>query len=719
MADSKLDPNKSYGWTGKILRVNLTDKTVSVSPTDPYKEYLGGMGIANKIMYDEVPAGTDPLSPENKIVFAVGPLTATGVPLAGRTTIASLSTYTTDHQVVDAHTGGMIGAAIKKAGWDAIVIEGASDEPVYLKIDDDDIEIKPADQVWGQGTRATTEALSRKEGTDFCVATIGPAGENLLPYACIINSRNHSAGAGAAAVMGSKKLKALVVRGSQPIYVADPQEVADLSDYMLREIVGSNNNHVVPSTQQEWAEYFDKGSRWTAQKGLTWALAEGGPIDTGEPKPGEINTVGYRCMKAFKDEGPEAEKYTIKMDGCHSCPIHCYSDLRVPASAANGGYEITGNTCVPNFPFTNYMIKILGDNTSVEAGSEDALIWDQVFGSTMDDLGLWCNYGQIYRDIAHCYATGLLQKVLPPEEYAEINWEGFKNNDPSTVPPLLAKIAANDSEIAYIGHGPIVWTERWNDPDWWNTPASTLINVRGWPVHHAHECFGQVGLLYNMVFNRDDMIHSAVNFQGCGLPFELKQQIAAEVWGDASAIDPDKNYTPMNEYKANFAWWSIVTDVLHDSLTLCNWVWPMTMSPTKARDYRGDLDLEAKFMKAVTGEDVTTEDLYKMGAKITTLQRANTARGMVGANGQMGTNDFRNVHDVVTEWPFTMDPDIEVFTEGTNKMDKEDFQTALTMMYECFGWDPELGCPTAECLDYYDMPDVKEDLAALGLLPDA
>ena len=719
MADSKLDPNKSYGWTGKILRVNLTDKTVSVSPTDPYKEYLGGMGIANKIMYDEVPAGTDPLSPENKIVFAVGPLTATGVPLAGRTTIASLSTYTTDHQVVDAHTGGMIGAAIKKAGWDAIVIEGASDEPVYLKIDDDDVEIKPADQVWGQGTRATTEALSRKEGTDFCVATIGPAGENLLPYACIINSRNHSAGAGAAAVMGSKKLKALVVRGSQPIYVADPQEVADLSDYMLREIVGSNNNHVVPSTQQEWAEYFDKGSRWTAQKGLTWALAEGGPIDTGEPKPGEINTVGYRCMKAFKDEGPEAEKYSIKMDGCHSCPIHCYSDLRVPASAANGGYEITGNTCVPNFPFTNYMIKILGDNTSVEAGSEDALIWDQVFGSTMDDLGLWCNYGQIYRDIAHCYATGLLQKVLPPEEYAEINWEGFKNNDPSMVPPLLAKIAANDSEIAYIGHGPIVWTERWNDPDWWNTPASTLINVRGWPVHHAHECFGQVGLLYNMVFNRDDMIHSAVNFQGCGLPFELKQQIAAEVWGDASAIDPDKNYTPMNEYKANFAWWFIVTDVLHDSLTLCNWVWPMTMSPTKARDYRGDLDLEAKFMKAVTGEDVTTEDLYKMGAKITTLQRANTARGMVGTNGQMGTNDFRNVHDVVTEWPFTMDPDIEVFTEGTNKMDKEDFQTALTMMYECFGWDPELGCPTAECLDYYDMPDVKEDLAALGLLPDA
>ena len=201
MADSKLDPNKSYGWTGKILRVNLTDKTVSVSPTDPYKELHRRYGPGQQ---DHVrrgsSAGTDPLAPENKVVFAVGPLTATGVPLAGRTTIASLSTYTKDHQVVDAHCGGMIGAAIKKAGWDAIVIEGASDEPVYLKIDDDNVEIKPADQVWGLGTRATTEALSRKEGTDFCVATIGPAGENLLPYACIINSRNHSAGAGTAAV---------------------------------------------------------------------------------------------------------------------------------------------------------------------------------------------------------------------------------------------------------------------------------------------------------------------------------------------------------------------------------------------------------------------------------------------------------------------------------------------------------------------------------------
>ena len=700
---------KSYGWAGKILRVNLTTGSITTESTAPYKEYIGGMGLANKIMYDEVPAGTDPLSEESKIVYAVGPLTASGVPLAGRTTISFLSTFTKDHLVVDAHCGGMIGARIKLAGYDAIIVEGKSDKPVYLHIKDDQVEIKDASFVWGMGTRSTTEALNRLEGNRACVATIGPAGENLLPYAVMMNSRNHSAGAGLGCIMGSKKLKALVVEGNGSVNVKDPKALADLSDYMLREIVGSNNNHVVPSTQQEWAEYYDKGTRWTARKGLYWADAEGEPIETGEPKPGEINTVGYRCMKTTKDEGPEAEKYTIKMNGCHSCPIHCYSDMRIPGSAEHGGFEITGNTCVPNFPYL-YMIGILGENAGgVKNFSESGVIWNQAIGSTVDDLGLWCNYAQLYRDIAHCVAKGIFKRVLPEDEYNMFDWDAFKNDDPSIMVKILRHIAQNDNEMSYLGHGPIVWCKRWNDMEWFDTTASCLINYRGWPVHHAHECFGQVGAVYNMMFNRDDMIHSAVNFQGCGLPIEKKREIAKEVWGGEDAIDEDKNYTPMNEHKAKFCWWSIVTDVLHDSLTLCNWVWPMTMSPSKTRDYRGDLDLESKFMKAVTGEDITTEELYKRGAAIMTLQRANTMRGM-------GTNDFRGVHDVYTEWPFTKDPDIKPFTAGTDKMEKEDFQTALTMVYKEFGWDEKTGAPTADSLDNYNLTDVKEDLQSKGLL---
>ena len=701
------EDNISFGWAGKIARVNLTTGAITVESTDPYKQYIGGMGIANKIMYDEVPAGTDPLAPESKVIFAVGPLTASGVPLAGRTTLAHLSTFTKDHLVVDSHMGGMFGAKLKLAGWDALIVEGASDKPVFIKIIDDDITIESADGVWGLGTRAATEALNTLVSDKACVATIGPAGENLLPYSNIINARNHSAGAGVGAILGSKKCKAVVVEGNGSVYVKDPQAVAELSDYMLADIIGSNNNHVVPSTQQEWAEFYDEGSRWTARDGLTWAMAEGGPINTGEPKPGELNTVGYRCMKSTKDLGPAAEKYTVKMNGCHSCPIHCYSDLRVEAAGSTAGFETVGNTCAANFPVSIYMKKILG----LEIADDESVLWDMTTQATMDNLGLWCNYAQLYRDIAHCYRAGVFEKNLPAEEYASINWAGFENEskDPTVMVEILTKLAKNDSELAYIGYGPLVWCERWNDQSWFDTATSTLINYRGWPVHHAIECFGQVGAVYNMMFNRDDMIHSAVNFQGCGLPWEIKRQIAKEVWGSETAIDQNKNYTPMNEYKAKFCWWSIVTDVLHDCLTLCNWVWPMTMSPSKSRDYRGDLDLEAKFYTAVTGEEMTRDELYKRAASVMTLQRANTVRGM-------GTNDMRNEHDTITEWVFTKDPEIQPFTAGTDKMEREDFQTALGMVYKEFGWDEQKGCPTAACLDDYGMADVKDELQSLGLL---
>ncbi len=234
-------------------------------------------------------------------------------------------------------------------------------------------------------------------------------------------------------------------------------------------------------------------------------------------------------------------------------------------------------------------------------------------------------------------------------------------------------------------------------------------------MHHSIETFGQVGGLYNMMFNRDDMIHSAVNFHGCGLPYDLKAEMAAEMWGEGS-IDPVKNYTPMNEAKAEFAWWSIVTDVLHDSLVLCNWVWPMAMAPAKERSYRGDLDLEAQFYTAVTGQEVTIDDLYKAGERIMTLQRANTVRGMKDKDGNVGCNDMRNVHDVITEWAFEKDPDIEPFTAGTDKMEREDWKTALSMLYKRFGWDEELGCPTAECLADLGMDDVAAELKELGLL---
>ncbi|MBS5736272.1 MAG: aldehyde ferredoxin oxidoreductase, partial [Collinsella intestinalis] len=135
----------SYGWAGWIARVNLTSGDITEeSDVEMQKDYIGGMGFANKIMYDEVGPEVDWMDEENKVVLAVGPLTGSGVPLAGRSTWASLSTFTTDHLVVDMHCGGQLGAMLKYSGHDGLIIEGKADKPCYIFIDDDKISIEDA-----------------------------------------------------------------------------------------------------------------------------------------------------------------------------------------------------------------------------------------------------------------------------------------------------------------------------------------------------------------------------------------------------------------------------------------------------------------------------------------------------------------------------------------------------------------------------------------------
>lgn len=705
----------SYGWTGKLVRVNLSSDTISIEDDSHLQDdYIGGMGFANKILYDEVPAGVDWKDEEAKIVLAAGPLTGSGVPLAGRSTWSHLSTFTTDHLVVNSHNGGMIGAALKYSGHDAIIIEGAADTPVYILIDDDTISIEDASDVWGRGTREAAEILCRKHGTDFCPAVIGPAGENLLPYSVIINARSHSAGAGAGACLGVKKCKGVVIRGTKAVHVADPQMVADLSDYMIDQLLGALNNHVVPATQQSWAEYYDAGSRWTARKGLYWGAAEGDPIELGECPPHNPNKVGFRTMIGPYDHGPIAKDYAVKMSGCHGCPVRCYANMHVPKAMEITGYQASGNTCATSTPYT-YMMGMM----EADLPEEEIYFNDVVMTNTQDDLGLWCNYGQLYRDLVHVVESGVYESHASAEELARLDWDKIRGGDVREVVNMFIMLCQNDSELAKVAHGPIVWARDWDDMGWFDDVQSKLTSYRGWPEHHANDCLAQVGAVTSCMFNRDPMVHSAEDFRTCGLPQDLKRQMAKEMWGAEEALDGTLDYTPMNEAKAELTWWSTITDILHDSLVVCNWVWPMAMSPDYQRSYRGDLDLEAQFYTAVTGHETTIDDLYRGAERILTLQRAMTARGMRDQDGNMGCNDFRAMHDVLTDWVYDKDPDIEAFTPGTDKLEREDFQTALTLFYRRMGWDEKLGCPTRQCLTDLGMDDVAAELEELGLLPDS
>jgi len=214
-------------WPGKLLRVNLTEGTWKTEEIDPElaRNYIGGRGLGSKILCDEIDPTIDPLSPENKLLFMSGPLTGTGAPASARYMVVTKSPLT--GTIASSNSGGYFPAELRFTGLNGIIFEGKAEKPVSLWINDDQIELKSAEHLWGKPTHET-EDLIREEIEDpwlareTRIACIGPAGEKLSRIACIVNDKHRAAGrSGVGAVMGSKNLKAVVVKGSQGIQAAD------------------------------------------------------------------------------------------------------------------------------------------------------------------------------------------------------------------------------------------------------------------------------------------------------------------------------------------------------------------------------------------------------------------------------------------------------------------------------------------------------------------
>lgn len=213
---------KIFGWHGKVLRVNLSsEKTASEEiEYELLNGFVGGRGLGVKMLYDELQPGVDPLSPENKLVFAVGPVTGTGAPMSGRHAVVSKSPLTGG--VFDSNSGGSFGVELKSTGFDAVVLEGKASSPVYVYVSDGKVEIRDASAAWGKDTQETTRWLLGDASPKARVACIGPAGENLVRIACIMNDYHRAAGRGGlGAVLGSKNVKALVVEGDTKTQVSN------------------------------------------------------------------------------------------------------------------------------------------------------------------------------------------------------------------------------------------------------------------------------------------------------------------------------------------------------------------------------------------------------------------------------------------------------------------------------------------------------------------
>ena len=210
------------GYGGRILRINLTEGKITREPTpdDLIKDYVGARGFIVRTLHDELTPGTDPLSPEALFITATGPLTGLFIPSSGKIQSGGKSPITGGYG--EANSGGHFPAELKLAGYDMIVLTGARDKPCYIVVDDDDVRIEDAGDLWGKGSLTAEEMLKKNLGEDFQIATIGPAGENLVKIACITHDFGRQAGrTGLGAILGSKKVKAICVRGSRTIPVHD------------------------------------------------------------------------------------------------------------------------------------------------------------------------------------------------------------------------------------------------------------------------------------------------------------------------------------------------------------------------------------------------------------------------------------------------------------------------------------------------------------------
>ncbi len=316
-----------YGWTGKVLRVNLTEGKCTTCDTDPkcIEAFIGGRGLGVKTYVDEVDSSTSPLSPENPLIFSAGPLAGTGAVCGSMCMVISKSPLT--NSIVSGRMKGHFGCELKSAGYDMIVITGMSESPVYLSVVDDDVTLKPALEIWGKTTNETENIILSEFddpwiAREHYIASIGPAGEAQVSISIITNEGHRVApGAGLGAVMGSKNLKAIVIKGTKGTRIARDQPFIQVVSNILNRI---RSKAITSQMLPRFGTPF-----------LTKVLHEKGLLP--------VNNFQKSMFKHIDEVSGKAlvSAFRIKNVGCFSCPIACvkFTELDSVAEGICPDYE--------------------------------------------------------------------------------------------------------------------------------------------------------------------------------------------------------------------------------------------------------------------------------------------------------------------------------------------------------------------------------------------
>jgi len=309
----------THGWAGNILRIDLTKQAITTEPlTEKWQtQFIGANGINDWILWNEVPPDIDPLSPDNRLIFGVGPLAGTLIPLGSRTHVTTRSPLTGIFG--DANSGGFWSSMLKYAGFDHVVIRGKAETLSYIWINDNEVSIRDASHLQGLDVYQAVDVLKKELGNDVAVATIGQAGENQVRFANIMFDRYRAAAkAGAGCVMGSKNLKAIAVRGSKSITIAKPDEVWSMSEELRRRLDINRSRGI--------ASFAKYGTTFLAslynELGCNSVRNYQETVFNG---PGEINPDDF------------VNNYVRHNISCSvNCPVHCAHRWRIPDGRYTG-----------------------------------------------------------------------------------------------------------------------------------------------------------------------------------------------------------------------------------------------------------------------------------------------------------------------------------------------------------------------------------------------
>lgn len=620
------------GYNGKILRANLTTGQLSVDTPDDafYRTYVGGHGFIAYFLYKELPPGCDPLGPENKLIFAAGPLTGLPYMGSGRHAVGAKSPLTGGYGGAEA--GGFWGNEFRRAGFDALIVDGVASRPVYLWIKDGEAEIRDAAHLWGLETKEAEAAVRAELGDERVrLAQIGPAGENLVRFATVSNDLNEFAGRGGlGAVMGSKKLKGVAVRGTQMPEVADLKKILELNKWMATDgkkdyeafgELGTSGGTLNSSMQGNLPVLNFRFGHWPGNgAGAT-------------PTEACLTSMEHKGAQAITGQTMKESGVLVGREGCYACGVKCKRVVET-----HGRFETDRDYGGPEYE----TVGMMGSNCGIDDLEALAYANMRVGALGMDSISCGATIA---------WAMECVEKGLIPE--SDLQGLNLRFGNVEAWLEAIEQIGCRKGFGDLLADGSLRAARRYGEE------ALALAPVVKGQEHPAHEPRVKhgLGLGYMVSPTGADHMH---NMHDTGYTKSTRELAAFGITKPLPATDLSADKVRMLMRAVNWAHFE-------NSAVYCMFL-PWTP------------DQVVELVAAATGWKTSLFELTKVGERVNTLSRLFNLREGLSHETDKLTRRFLT--------PFESGP-----KQGV-AVPEEAILKARSMYYAMMGWDSETGSPT-------------------------